>query len=370
MTDHVVPEHLAGAVVTVDLDAIVSNYKLLRETANAAVTGAVVKADAYGLGMARVAPALAAAGCEVFFVAHVSEGIQLRKLLSNAEIHILNGLLSGAEAAYSDHRLIPVLGSLNEIDRWNAHCGDTSLDCDIHIDTGMLRLGLPPDELDALAADVNRLQSLDIQLVMSHFASADVEGTDQSARQLAAFRAARKKLPMGRTSFANSAGIFLGGDFLGDVVRPGIALYGCNPTPWAANPMRPVVSLSARILQVRQVAPGESVSYGATHVVDKPGKIATVAAGYADGYLRSLSGAGYGFIDAVRVPILGRVTMDMIMLDVTDVAEDKCRPGMAVELLGAQVTVDDVAHAAGTIGHEVMTGLGARYHRRYIGGDT
>ncbi|MBT6096484.1 MAG: alanine racemase [Rhodospirillaceae bacterium] len=369
MTEYVVPEHLAGAIVTVDLDAIVSNYQLLRDSAKGAITAAVVKADAYGLGMARVAPALAAAGCEVFFVAHVSEGIQLRELLPDTEIHILNGLLSGAEAAYGDHRLIPVLGSLNEVDRWIAQCGDTPLACDIHIDTGMLRLGLPADELNELAADPARLQCLDVQLVMSHFASADVENTNQSARQLMAFRASREKLPMGRTNLANSAGIFLGAEYRGDVVRPGIALYGCNPTPWTENPMRPVITLSAQILQVRHVAPGETVSYGATHAVDKPSKIATVATGYADGYLRSLSDTGYGFISGIRVPVLGRVTMDMIMLDVSEIAEDKCRPGMWVELIGSHVTVDDVAAAAGTIGHEIMTSIGARYHRRYIGGE-
>lgn len=365
-----VPENLAGAVVTIDLDAIAANYRFLRDQAGDAETAAVVKADAYGLGLEHVAPVLAAAGCRTFFVAHVGEGVALRELLPEAEIHVLNGLIGGAEDTYQKYRLTPALGSLDEIDRWLALCGDAPLPCDIHVDSGMLRLGLPTDELTQLSRDQDRLQRLDLRLVMSHFASADVENASQNEQQLASFKQARALLPMGRTSFANSAGIFLGGEYRGDVVRPGIALYGCNPTPWLENPMRPVVTLKARILQIRNAAPGERVSYGATHTIDKPTVIATVSVGYADGYLRSLSASGFGFIDNTRVRVLGRVTMDLIMLDVTDVAPEKCRPGDWVELIGPNVSVDTVADAAGTIGHEILTGLGRRYHRRYLGGET
>ena len=368
MSGSKISEDIAGAVVAIDLDAIADNYRLLRDWAQGAETAAVVKADAYGTGMARVAPVVASAVCKTFFVAHVGEGVELRAVLPNANIHILNGLLHGAEDSYGRHALIPVLSSLDEVDRWISKCGDAFLPCDLHIDTGMLRLGLPPDEVDILAGDVDRLNKLDINLVVSHFASADVENSDQSGRQLATFQAARKLLPMGRTSLANSSGIFLGGDYLGDVVRPGIALYGCNPTPWTQNPMRPVVTLMARILQRRNATPGETVSYGATHTIEKPTKIATVSAGYADGYLRSLSAKGYGFIDGTRLPILGRVTMDMIMLDVSEVLEEKCRPGQWVELIGGHISADDIANAAGTISHEILTGLGDRYHRRYVSG--
>ena len=368
MHDLSVPEHLAGAILTIDLDALVDNYLDLRARAGGAVTGGVVKADAYGLGMAEVAPALADAGCEVFFVAHVSEGVALRALLPNAEIHILNGLLPGAGGAYRDHRLVPVLGSLLEIDHWIEFCGTSPLPCDLHVDTGMLRLGLPTDELTVLAKDRARLDKLNVNLVMSHFASADEEGTDQNARQLAAFTEAREKLSMGRSCFANSAGIFLGGDYLGDVVRPGVALYGINPTPWTDNPMRTVATLKAKILQVRQAAPGETVSYGATHTIDHPTRIATVAAGYADGYKRSLSGVGCGYIAGRRVPVLGRVTMDLTMFDVGAVAQEDCKPGDWIELMGPNISVDEVAASAGTIGYEILTGMGRRYHRSYVGG--
>lgn len=370
MHDLGVPEELASAVLTVDLDAIAENWRALDHRSPNAVTGGVVKADAYGLGMARVAPALFRAGCRVFFVAHVSEGIDLRALLPGAEIeiHVLNGLVIGAEAAYRAHNLIPVLGSLREIDRWIAYCDGAPLACDLHVDTGMLRLGLPSGELDTLAADHDRLGGLDVRLVMSHFASADECDTPQNDHQLARFKAARAKLPMGRSCFANSAGIFLGGDYHGEVVRPGVALYGINPTPWTANPMRAVATLMARIVQIRDAAPGETVSYGATHTVERPTRIATVAAGYADGYKRSLSGVGQGYIGGRRVPVLGRVTMDLTMFDVTDAAADRCRPGDWIELMGENITVDEVADAAGTIGYEILTGMGRRFHRRYVGG--
>lgn len=229
-----VPEGLAGAILTIDLDAVVANYLLLRERA-ATETAAVVKATAYGLGADRVASKLWDAGCRIFFVAHPAEGIELRAVLPDAEIHVLNGLLPDT-AAYVAHRLVPVLGSLAEIARWRAE--GSGRPCDIHVDTGMLRLGLAPAELARLAAEPKHLAGLDVRFVMSHFASADDEGTPQNAAQLRAFQAAREVLPMGRTSFANSAGIFLGPEYRGDVARAGFALYGGNPTPWAPNPMR------------------------------------------------------------------------------------------------------------------------------------
>jgi alanine racemase len=358
-----VPEDLAGAILTIDLDAVVANYRLLRERA-ATETAAVVKADAYGLGAARVAPRLWGAGCRIFFVAHPAEGIQLRAILpTEAEIHILNGLLPDT-AAYVAHRLIPALGSLVEIERWRAAGGGHA--CDIHVDTGMLRLGLAPAELARLAAEPGCLDGLDVRFVMSHFASADDDATPQNAAQAEAFRRTREILPMGLTSFANSAGIFLGPEYRGDVVRAGFSLYGGSPTPWTQNPMRQTVKLMGRVLAVRDAEPGDTVSYGATYKVEKPMRIATVGVGYADGYPRSLSGRGHGHIDGVRLDVLGRVTMDLIMLDASAVPADNCRPGAWVELIGPNVPLDAVAEAAGTIGYEILTSLGPRYHRRYL----
>lgn len=368
MSSNHIKKNLAGAVLTINLKAIVANYALLRDKAKGAQTGAVVKADAYGTGMSQVAPLLATAGCEIFFVAHVAEGIKLRNLLPNVEIHILNGLLSGAEEAYVQYSLTPVLGSIEEIHNWINFCGDSKYSCDLHIDTGMQRLGLPSYELDQLLAKADLLSLLSINLVISHLASADIEDSSQNLKQLEAYQAARRKLPMGSSSFANSAGIFMGGDFLGDVVRPGIALYGCNPTPWMSNPMHPVITLKARILQRRNAFPGSTVSYGATYTIERSAKIATVSVGYADGYIRSLSGRGVGIVNGIHLPVLGRVTMDLIMLDVSALPEEQSRPGSWVELIGEFISVDDLANAAGTIPHEVLTNLGNRYHRRYVNG--
>ena len=356
----------AGAIATINLDALAENYLLLKRNAEKAETAGVVKADAYGMGINRVAPVLWDCGCKVFFTAHVSEGVFLRKLLPSAEIHILNGLLPGGAELYQDYNLIPVLGSLDEIARWRAFCAAKPLPCDIHVDTGMRRLGLPPDELQILAKDKKHLAGMDIRLVLSHFASADEEKNAQNKEQRIAFESARYILPMGKTSFANSAGIFLGKHYRGDVVRPGIALYGCNPTPWLQNPMLQVLSLHARVLQVRNASAGETVSYGGTYTVEKPTRIATVSLGYADGYLRSITGSGHGYLDGQPLTIIGRITMDLIMLDATNIKPEDCRPGDWVEFIGSNISVDSVAARARTISHEILTNLGSRYHRRYI----
>jgi len=368
MTGTAIPEDLAGAVLEIDLDAVQANYRTLLDTLAGVPSAAVVKADGYGLGAERVGPALAAAGCGTFFVAHVAEGVRLRAALADVEIGILNGYLPSAREAYLEHRLIPVLGSLEEIDGWKRACGDTPLPCDVHVDTGMLRLGLPPKELAVLADDPGRLKGMDIRFVISHLASADEADTDQNPRQLAAFHEARKVLPMGRACFANSSGVFLGPDYHFHMARPGVALYGVNPTPERPNPMAATVRLSARILQVRDAQPGETVGYGASYGVEKQAKIATVGVGYADGYLRSLSNAAWGTIDGISVPLVGRVSMDLITFDVTAVPEAKRRPGQWVELIGPANSVDDVADKAGTIGYEILTSLGRRYHRAYRGG--
>ncbi len=366
MSHYSIQKNLSGAELIIDLEAIESNYSILCDKAKTAQVAAVVKADAYGTGMAQVAPVLALSGCKIFFVAHVFEGIQLRLLLPDVEIHILNGLLMGAEEAYVDNNLIPVLGSIEEIDRWIRFCGTASYCCDLHIDTGMLRLGLPPYELENLLKNSARLSRLSINLVMSHLSCADIENSPQNIKQLEAYQATRQMIPEGSSSLANSAGIFLGFEFFGDVVRPGIALYGCNPTPWTSNPMNPAVNLKAKIIQCRNVLPGDAVSYGATYTIKKKATVATVSVGYADGYLRSLSNKGLTSINGIQIPILGRVTMDMIMVDVSKLPDKQRQPGNWVELIGDTISVDDLADAAGTIPHEILTNLGCRYHREYL----
>lgn len=362
----------AGAVLTVDLAAVVGNWRRLRARLGHTECAAVVKADAYGLGAARVAPALAAAGCRVFFVAHVDEGIALRALLPDAEIHVLNGIVQGGRRVFAAHRLIPVLNSLGNIEAWGAFCTARGqrLPADVHVDTGMRRLGLPPAELDVLAAEPGWLAAFPVAYLMSHLACADEPDHPLNALQFDGLRAALGRLPAAPVSFANSSGIFLGADYHYDLARPGIALYGGNPTPGSPNPMAQVVRLQGKILQVRDVDTPQTVGYGATHRFAGPGRVATVAVGYADGFLRSAGNSGYGYFGTRKAPIVGRVSMDLITLDVTAVPETEARPGALVDLIGPHNPIDAVAETAGTISYEILTSLGARYHRVYTGDAT
>lgn len=363
-------EASAGAILTIDLAALRANWQSLRDRLKGAECAGVVKADAYGLGLEPVARALASAGCRVFFVAQLEEGIVLRAHLPQAEIHVLNGLLPGTAAEFAANRLIPVLNSLEAIDAWRAFCHRRAgpLAADIHVDTGMSRLGLPPAEMEALAAEPTRLDGLAASYLISHLACADEPDHPMNRQQLAAFVAVRRRLPLTRASFTNSAGIFLGADFHFDLARPGIALYGGNPVPERPNPMAQVVRLQGKILQLRDVDTPQTVGYGATRRIAGPTRIATVAVGYADGFLRSLGNAGCGFVGDIRAPVVGRVSMDLITLDVTSVPEAQCAPGCLVDLIGPKNDVDAVAAAAGTISYEILTDLSRRYYRRYVGG--
>ena len=360
---------LSGAVLTVDLDAVVANWQTVSTHYTGGEVAGVVKADAYGTGAHKVAPALHAAGCKTFFVAHADEGVKLRPYLGNAEIHILNGCPQGCEEAFVEHRLIPVLNGLGDIERWNAFCKtkDTRLAADIHADSGMARLGLPKTEIDILADEPDRITAIDVRNLMSHLACADEPKHAKNAEQLAAFRAARKKLPFGKASLCNSAGVFLGQDYHYDLARPGIALYGGTPTDNMPVHMAQVVRLQGKILQVREIDTPESVGYGASFRAAGITRIATLAVGYADGYLRSLSNSGHATLGGVRIPLVGRVSMDLITFDVTNVPEDQAHPGALVDLIGGDVALADVAASGGTIDYEILTSLGARYHRIYTG---
>ncbi|HWI26690.1 MAG TPA: alanine racemase [Stellaceae bacterium] len=358
----------AGAVLEVDLAAIVENWRrLAARLAPGASCAAVVKADAYGLGMARVAPRLAAAGCRLFFVATIDEGIALRRVLPGIEIAVLGGFLPGTGGEFTRTRLIPVLNSADEIDAWRANPRTRAFPAMIHVDTGMARLGLARDELAALAGAPERLAGLQLRAVLSHLACAEDAGARQNSEQLAAFRAALGLLPQAPASLAAGSGIFLGPDYHFAFVRPGAALYGVNPLPGRPNPMAQVVRLKGRILQVRDIDTGMTVGYGATHRMERPGRIATVAVGYADGWLRSGSHRGSAGIAGRRVPVVGRISMDLLTLDVTGIDPALARPGNFVDLMDDTYGVDEVAAAAGTIGYEILTALGQRYHRIYRG---
>ena len=357
-----------GATLTVDLGAIAANYRTLSGRLGGVDCAAVVKADAYGLGAAHVAPALARAGARWFFVAHLTEALAIRPLLPPAcRIAVLNGLWPGIEADFVAHDILPVLNDLGQIDLWRAAAARQGhpLRAIVHIDTGMSRLGLPPAEVDRLANDRQRLDGVDLALVMSHLACAEERDHPLNAIQLDRFRQARRRLPAAPASLAASSGIFLGPDYHFDLGRPGVALYGVNPVPPAENPMRPVVRLTARILQVRSIDPGETVGYGAAHRAARVTKIATVPIGYADGFLRSSSGRGWFRVAGRKAPILARVSMDLITLDVTDLPEEDARPGTEAVAIDDVRTVDDVAADAQTIGYEMLTGLGRRYRRIY-----
>jgi alanine racemase len=357
------------STLRVDLDAICANYDTLRAELNGAACASVVKADAYGLGATHVGPALAAAGCTDFFVAHLGEGRILQAVLPRgANIYVLSGLLAGEETEFAESGLIPVLNDPGQIERWAtaARAAGRRLPACLHFDTGMSRLGLSASDATTLMADPLALAGLDIQYVMSHLACSDEPLHPLNAQQLARFQNLRAGFPALRASLANSSGIFLGPAYHFDLVRPGAALYGINPLPGQPNRLRQVVRLEGKILQIHEVDPPASVGYGATHRVANRTRIATVAAGYADGWPRSLSNRGSAYIGDIRVPAIGRVSMDLITLDVT--TAPGALAGDSVELLGAHLPVDDVAEVAGTIGYELLTRLGMRYHRVYIGG--
>lgn len=368
------------ACLTVNLDAIIANWRKVAAQAPKAECAAVVKADAYGLGAAEVAPALWRAGCRRFFVAHAEEALALRRHLADATIHALHGVPADAEAEYVQQRIVPVLSTPEQVSRWVAAARrhGAPLDAALQVDTGINRLGLQPREFDALLANSDPLGAFRLQFIMSHLACADEPDHPLNAEQASRFAAARARLPGLSGSFANSAGCFLGPAFAHDILRPGIALYGGNPIDpratalHAAAQMQPVVELAGKILQIRDIDSAGCVGYGASYRVEKPSRIATVAVGYADGFLRALSNRGQAVITSAdrsyQVPIAGRVSMDMITLDISALPADACKPGDAAVLLGGGIDLDAQAAAGGTISYELLTGLGPRYARRYLGG--
>ena len=318
----------------------------------------MVKANAYGLGVDRVAPALYEAGCRHFFVAHLAEALQIRALIPDAMLAVLNGLWPGDAPLYQEHGILPVLGSLAEIAAW---AGPALL----HVDTGMNRLGLAPAELDRLEAEPDLLQGIELRYVMTHLAASEQPDDPANMLQVRRFAEACGRLPAAPRSFANSSALFLGPAFGSDLARPGAALYGVNPTPGQPNPMREVLRLRARIVQLRDLPRGETVGYNGTWRASRPSRIGTVSLGYADGFPRSLSNRAAAAFDGALVPLVGRVSMDLATFDLTDAPT--ARAGDWLELIGPALPVDEVAARAGTNGYEILTSLGRRYRRTYIG---
>ena len=373
-----------GGMLTIDLAAIVKNWRTLANRVVPADCAAVVKADAYGCGIGPVAAALAGAGCRTFFVAHLAEAQKLRAVAPGTAIYVLNGFPPGGIAAFAEIDARPVIGNLAEFVEWDAYRTATrwSGHAALHFDTGMNRLGFKPEEAVLFTTRV-KMPDHGISLVMSHLACADTPDHPLNAKQIEIFRDLRYLFRGTPTSLANSSGIFLGPATHCDMVRPGAALFGANPTPATPNLMEPAVTLKARIVQVRDVPRGGTVGYGATWTAARASRIAVVSVGYGDGYPRAASetrgvvnpaarpsntrSGAAALIAGRRCPMAGRISMDLMAFDVTGVPEEQVRRGDNATLIGDGITVDDVAAWSGTIGYEILTGLGRRYRREWVG---
>lgn len=363
---------------TIDLQALADNWRFMCRQSGKARTGAVVKADGYGIGIEDAGQALYNAGARDFFVALPSEGETLRIYAPDARIFVLSGLWEGMEDIFFDNDLVPVIASEEQLAFWMRAVADHGdHPCALHVDTGFNRLGLSMEDALYLASDVSRPASFSPVLILSHLACADDPASPMNQKQLEAFRTISSAFDGIEASLSASAGTFLGDDYHFDLTRPGIALYGGEAVNGVANPMQPVVTAEARIVQIRNAKAGETVSYGASCTLNRDSRLAIASVGYADGYMRNLSGHGvalrntglsgaHGFIAGHKVPVVGRVTMDMTIFDVTDVPEKALTTGDYIELFGPNMPIDDVARAAGTIGYEMLTGLGLRYDRHYL----
>jgi alanine racemase len=367
------PAAEAGGILTIDLAAIEDNWRSLGRRVMPSECAAVVKADAYGLGLEQVGRRLARAGCRSFFVADLAEARRLRAIAADAAIYVLNGLLPTTAPAFVEINARPVIGSMGELAEWDTFCKskDWRGGAALHVDTGMNRLGITVDEAAALAPRI-RAENHGITLLMSHLACAQQQENALNAKQIALFREVRLLYRGIPSSLANSSGIFLGNTAHCDMVRPGAALYGINPTPGKRNPMRPVVELQVHVLQMRNIRKAETVGYDAAWTSRHATRIAVIAAGYADGLMRSASGTdevpgAEAIVAGKRCPVVGRISMDLTAIDVGALQEKAVRRGDMVTLLGDDIDVDDLADKSATIGYEVLTSLGRRYHRVYRG---
>lgn len=359
--------YVPAARLTIDLDALAHNYAVLRKEARGAEVAPAVKADGYGLGSAEISTRLWAEGAHSFFVARLAEGEALRSALGDrqAAIYVLDGASAGAAPRLAAANLTPVLNSLPQIDEWLAYtAGGPPRPAAVHVDTGMNRLGLRVEEVEAAVA-AGRLDRLRVDLVMSHLVSASVPHHPMNARQMQAFKAVERLFPQARASLANSGGVFMGEDYLFDMVRPGVSLYGGGPFAVPDPRLKAVARLEAQVLQVRNLAPGETVGYDGVQAAERPMRIATLGIGYADGVLRAASPGGVAWIGGERRPLLGRMSMDLIAADVTGC--DAARPGEMAELLGPNIPIDEIARAGGSIAYEILVRLSPRAERVYIG---
>jgi alanine racemase len=349
--------------ITIDLSALAANYVQLVGRAGRAEVAAVVKANAYGLGIAPVAARLVDEGCRTFFVGTLAEGIELRSLQSTPRIYVLNELPADSMSLFARHNLLPVLNTFADAHSWARKAGGAP--AALQIDTGMTRAGVSAAEFQDLCRDPTLRSSLNLVLLLSHLACADEPARSMNDAQLERFERLRRQWPGIPWSLANSAGIFLGTRFHGDVVRPGIALYGGRPFATGQNPMAEVVRVEGQVLQLREVREQLSVGYGATRQLSPPARIATVDVGYADGYPRALGSCGYAARAGQRMPLVGRVSMDLLTLEVSAASHVELAVGDHVELIGGGAALEEVAALAGTVNYELLTSLSRRAQRIY-----
>lgn len=360
-------QYSASSILEIDLDALRANYREISGHVEPAQCGAVVKANAYGLGADRVVPALQREGCRLFFVAHLSEAIAIEPVLGpDSTIYILNGIDPGNEALCADHGFVPVINSILQLRNWRTLARERgqALPGALQIDSGMSRLGLPAVLAATLAEDASLQREIDFRLLMTHLACADDPDHSANRDQLTAFSSLSALYPNVPSSIANSAGSLLAKAFHCNVVRPGIALYGVDPGSGTAN-LRPVVKLSARVLQIREIVAGTGVGYGLTHIAPGAQRLATIAIGYADGWPRSLSGIGAAYFNGIRLPVAGRVSMDSMTICLDPLTDQALHEGDFVELVGPSQSLADVASDAGTIAYEILTRIGPRHQRNY-----
>ncbi len=373
---------LAGGRLTIDLNALIENWSKMRDHAFPADCGAVVKANGYGCEVEPVVKALSRAGCRVFFVALPTEGLRVRSVAPEATIFVLNGVFDNSQQAFLDGDLTPVLGTVENVRRWIAvaHQQGKAMPCALHIDSGMNRLGFQAGDFETLVHDANVMGQLDVKLLMTHFACADDIGHPKTIAQRELFDKTTRLLPGVPRSAANSAGTWQDKANIFDLARPGTVIYGAEALNDVPNPMLPVVTLEGRIIQIRNSPKGEQVGYGATQTLQRDTRIAYVSVGYADGYQRASSNTGVPLRSVIEKPSqaafkghylsgIGRISMDMCGFDVTDIPPEEIAEGDWIELFGPTIPLDEVAAAAGTIGYELLVGMGQRYARTYIGAE-
>lgn len=364
-----IPPHVTAALF-IDLDALKENWRTLDRLSGSAETGAAVKGDGYGIGLEKAVAALWSAGCKTFFIATPDEGRRARLIVPNATLYVLDGLLQGAVSFYREYQLRPVIGNLRELDYLESQ--DTRLDHAIHIDTGMSRLGFRANDLNTEI--IARINSAKPNLIMSHLACADTIEDPTTTKQAELFSRMAKEFPGIALSLCNSAGIIRqSSSMMNDLVRPGIALYGGEPIEGATPQMKPVVSLVARVLQVHSIPKGTAIGYGAAETLREDSRIATISIGYADGYHRLLGfdperEKSHVAFNGTLLPLVGRVSMDLLTVDVSAIAPETLDVGDFVEIIGPTITIQTLAKRASTIDYEILTSLGTRFHRIYLEG--